>query len=117
MAVIKDTESGFPGLVHKPGLVLLEQIAGPGDQITTLDEDLAREVRDDQDVARLMTIPGVGPVTAMAFQAFAPPMESVRAWPRLPGLAQACAAPVRDLGEGAAQAGSREWASATCGAF
>ena len=28
--------------------------------------------------ARLMTIPGIGPITAMALQAFAPPMESFR---------------------------------------
>ena len=32
----------------------------------------------DEDAARLMTIPGVGPICAMAIQAFAPPMESFR---------------------------------------
>ena len=34
--------------------------------------------REDEEAARLMTIPGVGPITAMALQAFAPPMESFR---------------------------------------
>ena len=32
--------------------------------------------RKDEEEARLMTIPGIGPVTALAIQAFAPPMES-----------------------------------------
>ena len=55
------------------------------DRIVTLDAeiaDLARELRDcarhDDDAARLMTIPGVGLITAMALQTFAPPMESFR---------------------------------------
>ena len=30
------------------------------------------------ETARLMTIPGIGPITALAIQAFAPPMESSR---------------------------------------
>ena len=77
-AVIADAESGLSEPVRKLGLVLLEQITGPGDQITALDKELARDVRDDEDAVRLMTIRGVGPVTAMAFQAFAPPMEGSR---------------------------------------
>ena len=32
----------------------------------------------DEETARLMTIPGFGPITALSFQAFAPPMESFR---------------------------------------
>ena len=32
----------------------------------------------NEETARLMTIPGVGPVTVLALQAFAPPMESFR---------------------------------------
>ncbi len=34
--------------------------------------------REDEEAARLMTIPGIGPITALAIQAFAPPMESFR---------------------------------------
>ena len=34
--------------------------------------------RECEETARLMTIPGVGPITALAIQAFAPPMESFR---------------------------------------
>ena len=35
-------------------------------------------MRQDEEAARLMTIPGIGPIGAMALQAFAPPMESFR---------------------------------------
>ena len=34
--------------------------------------------RQDEQAARLMTIPGIGPIGAMALQAFAPRMESFR---------------------------------------
>ena len=34
--------------------------------------------RECEETARLMTIPGVGPITALAIQAFAPPMEGFR---------------------------------------
>ena len=62
--------------VREPGGVLLEQIAGFDAQIDTLNRGLRAAAREDEEVARLMTVPGVGPITAMAFQAFAPPMES-----------------------------------------
>ena len=41
-------------------------------------ESLRTSARENEETARPMTIPGVGPVTAMALQAFAPPMESFR---------------------------------------
>ena len=69
---------GLPELVRKLDLVLLKQIYGFGEQITAVDKDLGREARDDEAAARLMTIPGVGPITATAYQDFAPPMESFR---------------------------------------
>ena len=34
--------------------------------------------RADEETVRLMTTPGIGPVTAQAIEAFAPPMESFR---------------------------------------
>ena len=91
-AVIHDPESGPPELVCRRVLVLLEQI-------TVLDKELAREVRDDEDVVRQMSILGVGPVTARAFQASTPPMDGFRVRPRLLGLAWACAAPALDRGK------------------
>src|SRR6056297_764612 len=39
---------------------------------------LKREAAREEETARLMTMPGVGPLTAMAVQTFAPPMETFR---------------------------------------
>ena len=48
------------------------------EQIAELDKEVLAEARRDPDARRLMTIPGVGPVTAMAIQAFAPPLDVFR---------------------------------------
>lgn len=75
---IEDPDEELPESVRELGGVLLGQIAQLDEEIKLLDEKLVVSVRQDEDVKRLMTIPGVGPVTAMAIQAFAPPMESFR---------------------------------------
>ena len=43
-----------------------------------MEKELRARVRQDEEATRLMTIPGIGPIGAMALQAFAPPMESFR---------------------------------------
>ena len=45
-------------------------------QLGELDKQMQSLVREQDDLRRLMTIPGVGEVSAMAVHAFAPPMES-----------------------------------------
>ena len=54
-------------------LGLLEELDG---KIRDLDKDIARRAREDAVARRLMTIPGVGPITATAITALAPPAES-----------------------------------------
>ncbi len=73
---VEDPDSGLPEAVRELGGLLLAQIAEFEGKIAGLDEDLHASARRDEEAARLMTIPGIGPVTAMALQAFAPPMES-----------------------------------------
>lgn len=46
------------------------------DQINKLDREIARRSREDDVSCRLMTIPGVGPITAVALAALSPPLES-----------------------------------------
>ena len=46
------------------------------EQIVGLEKQLRVEATRDKTARRLQTIPGVGPITAMAVAAFAPPMES-----------------------------------------
>jgi transposase len=45
-------------------------------KIGELDKEIARRARDDTIARRLMTIPGVGPITATAIAALAPPAET-----------------------------------------
>ena len=54
-------------------LDLLEKL---NDKISDLDKEIARRAREDTIARRLMTIPGVGPITATAIAALAPPAET-----------------------------------------
>ena len=53
-------------------------IADLDTKIGGLERELRACTRQDEDAARLMTIPGIGLISAMALQAFTPPMESLR---------------------------------------
>ena len=77
-AVLEDGDSGLPEAVVELGWLLFGRIDELDEKIDGLDRELLRRAREDEETARLMTIPGIGPVTAMAIQAFAPPMESFR---------------------------------------
>jgi transposase len=54
-------------------LALLDEL---NDRIRDLDKEIARRAREDAIARRLMTIPGVGPITATAIAALAPPAET-----------------------------------------
>ena len=73
---VEDPGSGLPEPVRELGGLLLAQIEDLGAKIAGLEEELRACARQDEMAGRLMTIPGIGPITAMALQAFAPPMES-----------------------------------------
>ena len=77
-SALEDPGSGLPGAVRALGGVLLGQIADLDAKIGGLEKELRACARQDEQAARLMTIPGIGPINAMALQAFAPPMESFR---------------------------------------
>ena len=77
-AVLEDGDCGLPKAVAELGGLLLGRIDELDEKIDGLDRELRTSARECEETARLMTIPGVGPVTAMALQAFAPPMESFR---------------------------------------
>ena len=77
-SALEDPGSALPGLVLDLGRLLLVQIAGLDAKINELEKDIRVRARQDEEAKRLMTIPGIGPITAMAIQAFAPPMESFR---------------------------------------
>jgi len=48
--------------------VLIASLQFLSERITLLDREVARRAREDNEVLRLTTIPGVGPVIATALQ-------------------------------------------------
>ena len=95
--------------------LLFEQIEGLNGKIGDLEREIHTAARQDEDVQRLMTVPGIGPITAMAIQAFAPPMESFQAGPRLLCLARASYRVSTRPAASRGWARYRRWASAIFG--
>lgn len=58
--------------------VMLSMLEEFDRQIAALDKEIARRAREDEVARRLMTIPGIGPVTATAIAALAPEAETFR---------------------------------------
>ncbi len=58
--------------------ILADVLAKLGDEIAVLDRDIAKRVKEDPTARRLMTIPGVGPITAAALVALAPAPQTFR---------------------------------------
>jgi transposase len=55
--------------------VHLDQLSVCTDKIVVIDRRLKDEAKSDPETIRLQTAPGIGPVSAMAIKAFAPPLE------------------------------------------
>ena len=53
--------------------VLIEALHSLDEKIAVLDVEISRRAEEDEDARRLKTIPGIGPVTAAAISALAPP--------------------------------------------
>jgi transposase len=68
---VEDPEAALPEAVRALAKLYLEQIAA-------LEKLVRAAAAEDATARRLMTMPGVGPVTAMAVADFAPPMEHFR---------------------------------------
>ncbi|WP_430448200.1 IS110 family transposase [Rhodophyticola sp.] len=67
-----------PDLVLETVRLLYHQISQLGQSIKTLERQMADIAKKDEVARRIQTMPGVGPVNAAAFLAFAPPMESFK---------------------------------------
>jgi transposase len=70
----------------------VEQMRSLDQTVALLDREIARRAKEDTEAKRLMTIPGVGPITATALGALAPPVQIFKrgrdfaAWLRLTPL-------------------------------
>jgi len=56
--------------------VLIEALRSLDEKIAVLDVEISRRAEEDEDARRLKTIPGIGPVTAAAISALAPPAQT-----------------------------------------
>ena len=68
----------LPEGIVRSAQLLCAQIDGVTVEIEALDREIKDRARQQEELKRLMTIPGVGPTCAMAVCAFAPPMETFR---------------------------------------
>lgn len=75
---IEDPDSDLPPLVVELSRLHLDQLQACNEKITVIERQLRDDARSDPETRRLQTAPGIGPVSAMAIKAFAPPMESFR---------------------------------------
>ena len=67
--------SSLPLLVVELARVFLDQIEGLSKRISGLEKVTVHEAACGETTRRLQTMPGVGPITALAIETFAPPMD------------------------------------------
>jgi transposase len=76
--IVEDTDSDLPDLVRDICRDLLRQIHEKTARIDALMKRIKATAENTETARRLQTMPGVGPVTALAIEAFAPPLDSFR---------------------------------------
>ncbi len=74
----EDVPESLPASVRAMSQLCLEQIDGLSKRASDLDAQIQAASRRTPLSARLRKMPGIGPVTAMAIAAFAPPMDTFR---------------------------------------
>ncbi len=72
---IEDPNSSLPESARAVFRVMVTSLTSLEESIAVLDSEISRRSKEDPVARRLMTIPGVGPITATAITALAPPIE------------------------------------------
>ncbi|MCA1455159.1 IS110 family transposase [Bradyrhizobium sp. BRP22] len=67
-----ENDSTIPEAARPILFLLVEQLRSLDARVAVLDREIARRAREDAEARRLMTIPGIGPITATALAALAP---------------------------------------------
>lgn len=78
MARIEDADCQLPHSARDVFMVMIDSIRDLDSRVAGLDREITRRAKEDVVARRLMTIPGIGPITATALIALAPPPESFR---------------------------------------
>src|SRR5262245_20116928 len=76
VALIADAARWLPQPAKAMLDVLLEMISILDERVKQLDREIAQRAKTEDIPKRLMTIPGIGPITATAIAALAPPAET-----------------------------------------
>jgi transposase len=75
-AVVEESGGALPAEVVELCGMLLDHIGALDRMITELDRRIRERARKDDTARRLMSIPGIGPIAAVALEALAPPAET-----------------------------------------
>jgi transposase len=78
LALAKAESDSLPETAHAMIGILVDMVGLLDERIARLDQEIRRRAREEDVPARLMTIPGIGPITATALAALAPPPETFR---------------------------------------
>lgn len=78
MAKIEDPSCPLPPLARDVFRSMIASVKALDEQIVILDREITQRAKEDLTARRLMTIPGIGPITATAILALAPPPETFR---------------------------------------
>lgn len=109
--IVEDENADLPDLVRDICSALLDQIEQLSSRLAALKKTIDTLSKQAATSQRLQTMPGVGPVAALAIETFAPPMEALRVRSRF--RRQARAGPSAEVER--RQATYRRWASAIFG--
>jgi transposase len=78
MQAVEDLDESIPELARPVLQMVVETLHRLDEQIALLDHEVAQRAKENETARRLMTIPGVGSVTAVALAALAPPAETFK---------------------------------------
>ncbi|UVO30685.1 IS110 family transposase [Bradyrhizobium arachidis] len=78
VSAIDGHDTGIPELARPILRLLVEQLRSLNEKVALLDRELARRAKEDAEAKRLMTIPGIGPITATALVALAPTAQAFK---------------------------------------
>ncbi|MER8983161.1 IS110 family transposase [Mesorhizobium sp. M0870] len=76
--IVEEDNLGLELIVVETARLYLEQIEMLSSRIASLEKTLRSEAKRSETSARLVSMPGMGPITAMAIEAFAPTMTTFR---------------------------------------
>jgi transposase len=78
IAALEDPASDLPQAARAILAVLVQELRSLDERVAGLDREIARQAKESAVARRLMTIPGIGAVTAAALTALAPPAQTFR---------------------------------------